>query len=539
MKRLLIIVCITGCFFLSCASQQELTPTSHEANTLEQETLAEHAEKIVNLEAEKPGRVAFNNVEQLVEHSVALDNDSHLYKSLKEWFTVFERPVVTDNSKDVVFAAHSPETPHVILVSNEEASEDEEEDEEDEEDEEEEDEEEEDEEEEDEEDEEDSESSTPGNKYYYQARYNTAEALVAALNRIYHPGYSEEMQEILLGLDEDIVPEVYNTIKGANLELPRFVLLETEANAFMIIATAEQYDEIQQVLNDIDSRPLQVFLGVSIVEVTLRDDEEFGIQHRFLNQGQVTIGGETNSVESIAETVFSEVRPLAQGATQPEGFTYLLSAPGRLSAALRALVTENRARILSDPYIYVRNNQEARINIGEEIPILTFTVDEGIITQNIDYRQTGIIMTVTPQINPEGSVVLNLTQEVSDVGTESYGATGAASFNTRETETSLVVQDKSTILIGGLIGKRRSHIESGVPVLKDIPLLGRLFRATDTTIQRQELIILINTEIVRDPADEERLMRNAIQGLQSGEIEETLSEKADRLLRGLRKKEDK
>jgi general secretion pathway protein D len=308
----------------------------------------------------------------------------------------------------------------------------------------------------------------------------------------------------------------------------------------VILATAAQYSDIEKLLPHIDARPLQVFLDMAIAEITLSEGETIGIQHRLLNQGQVSIGGETNSVESISETAFNELNEVGGNTTPMEGFTYILSAPGRLSAMLRALVREDKATILSDPHIFVRNNTEAKINIGDRIPIRNVIIDDGVTTENIEYEETGIIMTVTPQISPENSILLNVSQEVSEVGSESYGDTGAASFRTRNTETSLVIEDKSTILIGGLIERQRIHHEEGIPLLKDLPLVGRLFRVRETTVRRQELVVLITAQIMRGPEDEKTMtgeaLKEASKWLQPEKVEESDSEKVKRLLRKILKK---
>jgi type II secretory pathway component GspD/PulD (secretin) len=148
----------------------------------------------------------------------------------------------------------------------------------------------------------------------------------------------------------------------------------------------------------------------------------------------------------------------------------------------------------------VRNNEDAVMNVGSRIPIKEERTDaDGETTTNIRYEEVGIILTVTPQINLDGDVVLKIKQEVSDVGQEQFGDTGAASFSTREAETSVITQDGYPIVIGGLIQNRDEDIISGVPFFKDLPLLGRLFRYSEKKNRRQDLFILVTPRVIRTP----------------------------------------
>lgn len=275
---------------------------------------------------------------------------------------------------------------------------------------------------------------------------------------------------------------------------PEFIP-DPKTNTIIIRATDKQYADIKQLLDKLDQRPLQVLIDVIIAEVSLDDTEILGVRWMLHGQDQVTVGGETNSVNATSETVFNSVLP-----ENAEGFTYVVTAPGRFLSKLRALAAENKVKILSDPHILVRNNEEAIMNVGSRIPIQEETTDaDGETTTSIRYEEAGIILTVTPQINMDGDVVLKIKQEVSDVGQEQYGATGAASFTTREAETSVITQDGYPIVIGGLIQNRDEDIITGVPFFKDIPLLGRLFRYSEKINRRQDLFILVTPRVIRTP----------------------------------------
>ena len=139
------------------------------------------------------------------------------------------------------------------------------------------------------------------------------------------------------------------------------------------------------------------------------------------------------------------------------------------------------------------------MNVGSRIPIKETTGTGDDVKETIKYENVGIILTVTPQINLDGDVVMEITQEVSDVGQEKFGDTGAASFTKREATTIVITQDGHPIVIGGLIQNRDEDSKTGVPILKDIPLLGRLFRHSEKKNRRQDLFILVTPRVIRTP----------------------------------------
>ena len=157
--------------------------------------------------------------------------------------------------------------------------------------------------------------------------------------------------------------------------------------------------------------------------------------------------------------------------------------------------------MLSAPHIMAADNREAHILVGNSIPILTSTQSSTIAVSNIvnsvQYRDTGNILTILPQVNSKGLVNMQIRQEVSAVGSPSFGSTGSPSFTTREAETTVVVQDGETVLIGGIIMDSITHSRTGVPYLMDIPVLGWAFRVNNDATDRVELLILISPYVVR------------------------------------------
>lgn len=348
--------------------------------------------------------------------------------------------------------------------------------------------------------------------YFYAVQYSKASELAPILAELYNENYqpanetttTQQQDQQNQQQNQQPTQERYldqNQNQQATSALPssqRFgnsptFIADNTNNTIIIKATPLQYADIQALLEKLDKRPLQVLIDVIIAEVQLNDTDVFGVQGMVLGEGQLTTLGETNAVETTTSTVFQSVMP-----DSAEGFMFVAAAPGRFLMKLRALATQNRLKVLSDPHILVRHNEEATINVGDEIPISETTGTGDNVQQNVKYRQTGIKLKVRPMINSRGDVVMKIAQEVSDVGQESFGDTGAASFTTRNTETSVVTQDNHPLIMGGLIADRNVTSRQGVPLLKDIPLLGKLFRYNEQQNRRVELLILVTPRVITD-----------------------------------------
>ncbi len=171
-------------------------------------------------------------------------------------------------------------------------------------------------------------------------------------------------------------------------------------------------------------------------------------------------------------------------------------------ALINAVNSRSKVNILATPHILAADNREAHILIGEEVPILTSTQQSTLATANIvssiQYRDTGTILTILPQVNSAGLVNMEIRQEVSNVGVASFGDTNSPSFLSRETETTVVVRNRESVLIGGIIDERVERSRNGVPFLMDVPVLGRLFRVEQDKRERTELVILITPYVIRD-----------------------------------------
>lgn len=293
-----------------------------------------------------------------------------------------------------------------------------------------------------------------------------------------------------------------------------------ESNQLLIMATPAEWDSMQAAIRKLDIAPLQVHIETKILEVTLSGDLKFGVKWWFNGlKGEGYDGSYTNPNDPNGYPIPNRLdrqRSLLGAATSPAAagnffYSYLNS---KFQVALSALQSSGQAKILSAPSLMVMNNQEAEINVGTRIPVLTqsiigigtlqtnnagTTTNQGI--GQTTYLDTGVILQVKPRVNPGGLVYMDVSQEVSKPGVVS--ANGNREINKRTLDTSIAVQSGQTILLGGLISEDDQDSDDGVPGLSRVPVLGKLFGSTSRSHQRTELIVLITPEVVSN-SDEAR-----------------------------------
>ena len=278
---------------------------------------------------------------------------------------------------------------------------------------------------------------------------------------------------------EMIQGEMPGTLKG---EIR--IVADEVRNALIIEALPVDYRTVESILKKIDVLPRQVLIELTIAEISLDAATELGVEWSY----KKGTGGLHTSLLSAS-----------MGSS---GLQYTIGQTDRWSAMLSALATENKVNILASPSILASDNKEAVINISTEVPVVSSEYQytsgtEPVIQTNIQYRNTGLILSVTPHINERGLVTMTIKQEVSDqsqnvtVGGKSY-----PSFFKRTIDTTLTVRHGQTIVIGGLMKQNRGKGRSGVPWLVKIPILGLLFGKKTTTFSKSELILLITPHVI-------------------------------------------
>jgi general secretion pathway protein D len=259
---------------------------------------------------------------------------------------------------------------------------------------------------------------------------------------------------------------------------------------------------------------------VLAAEVTLTDDTKLGIEWA-VRSGKFTF---TNTQNSIPNTTSSNTPSLPSpgiipgggglgGGVVPLGFNMFTFAASEFISALNALASENKVNVLSSPSIMTSENKKAVINVSTSVPIVTsqqVPVSAGgntgnSITQAVEYKDAGIILTVTPRIGERGTVSLDVKQEVNEVGKNEPPPINSPRFTKREAETSVVLLNNQTLVLGGLIQNKRTFIRVGIPFLNRIPVLGYLFGSTEEVIEKTELLLLITPRVVGTAVDAARV----------------------------------
>jgi len=277
------------------------------------------------------------------------------------------------------------------------------------------------------------------------------------------------------------------------------IIPNSQNNAVLVYATPQEEGTVEAMLRKIDILPLQVRIDAVIAEVTLNDALQYGTQFFFHN-------GSLNETLSTAGSV-------ANGAIAGNfpGFV-LASSSKAVNSAISALQSVTTVKVLSSPELLVLDNQPARLLVGSLVPYLTqssqSTLTNGSpIINSVDYRQTGVILEVTPRVNSGGLVTLDVSQEVSAVDTAAISSSAIQSptFTERNVVSRVVIQDGQTIGLAGLIQENQSRGNSGIPWLKDVPVLGLLAGSQSNSRTRTELLVLVTPHVVHDQRDAQAL----------------------------------
>ncbi|MDO8272586.1 MAG: type II secretion system secretin GspD [Gammaproteobacteria bacterium] len=267
------------------------------------------------------------------------------------------------------------------------------------------------------------------------------------------------------------------------------IVADEATNSLLIRANPRDYRQLLATINQLDAVPLQVMINAVIAQVTLTDETRFGV-----DWSRVADNAATNAISTTTNTTF-----LPAGGLDGLLFTKsFLDGAARVEATLEAIASNNDVRLLARPSLTVVNNMEGEIQIGAEVPVQSGTQTTGTgdnIISSIQYRPTGIELYITPRINDDGVVNMTIRQVLSSIQ-EDTGVAGNPVFQNQEISTTVVVRDGENVVLGGLIQSTNGDVNTGVPGLNQIPVLGRLFSYQQDTSERKELFIVLRPEIV-------------------------------------------
>lgn len=278
-----------------------------------------------------------------------------------------------------------------------------------------------------------------------------------------------------------------------------------ETNSLLIQASPSEYDSILNAIERLDEQPLQVLIEAQVLVVDLNDDLQYGVSWYLENSASPTLpegfvgSNDQNFFQSSGTGILSSLTP-AGGI----GSNYV-------GAVITALDTVSDVRTISAPSLMVRNNAQATINVGTQIPVqsqsfIGGTTDTGSRLGTTQYINTGVVLDVTPRVNPGGLVYLTVSQEVSSPGAPDEGNPNRP-INTRNVSTEVAVQSGQTIVLGGLIEETNTTRQSGIPGLSRIPLIGGLFGSRQAVTTRNETLVLITPTVIESTAALEEISR--------------------------------
>jgi len=312
---------------------------------------------------------------------------------------------------------------------------------------------------------------------------------------------------------------------GAGQPLLQNVRITADAvnNTLLIYADQGNYRIIESTLQQVDQPQLQVAIDATIAEVDLNDELQYGVQF-FLTSRALGLrpdqGSLLNTQSTTAPTTTTTAAATAAGTAGTvvnsfinqafPGFNFLVGQQAQPAMILSALHTVTGVKVLSNPSLVVVNNQSATLQVGNQVPITTgsasvlnaATASSNTIVNTVDYRNTGIILHVSPRVSSNGNVRLDIEQEISNVVPSTSSATSLTpTISERKVKSSISVANGQTVLLAGLIQDQRNESKSGIPILDDLKGIGDAFSNQDNTKSRTELIIFIRPQIIRDSLD--------------------------------------
>jgi general secretion pathway protein D len=284
-------------------------------------------------------------------------------------------------------------------------------------------------------------------------------------------------------------------------DLPKArIVADEKNNTLVIFAKPRDYHIVEDAIRKLDVVPLQVLIEATIAEVTLTNDLQFGVEWFFKK------GGSQVSFSNLATGAIAPVFP---------GFNYFF-ATDNVQVVLNALSSITHVNVVSSPQLLVLDHHVATLQVGDQVPVpvqqaqSTLTPGSPLIN-TIEFVDTGVILRVSPRVNTNGLITLEIGQQVSQATKTTTSGIDAPTIQQRRVDSTITVQDGETIALGGLIKEDKSKTRNGIPLLSDIPWVGNLFASTDNSVTRTELLILLSPRVIRD-SQEARSMTEELRG---------------------------
>ncbi len=378
--------------------------------------------------------------------------------------------------------------------------------------------------------------STAQRLFVYRVRHGDAENLADVLSKLFAAdgegrGTSRSVGGVAPGLGQASIGgedggeagggTTQRRATASTLELSSQVSIVADPvnNSLLVRSSPRDYKKILDALKQLDIVPLQVLVEATIVEIRLTGSLEYGVQWRFFGlaaggewdaENGRNVGGYRSDISLRGDTEGPAQTFSATGSPSTFNWSVVLR-PETIRATLTALAEDDLVNVLSSPSVMVRDNQTAEIQVGEDVPIATTqqqgtTTTDRIINQ-IEYRKTGVKLSVKPRVTPGGMVQMEIEQEVSDVAQES-GTLNSPTFRTRNITSNVAVRSNQAVVLGGLIQDAREDGKSGIPGLYRAPLIGPLFGETSRRALRTELVVVLTPRVIASDGDIETVTRD-------------------------------
>ncbi len=295
------------------------------------------------------------------------------------------------------------------------------------------------------------------------------------------------------------------------------IIPDPDTNSLIIRTSPRNYPAILALINKLDLFPQQVLIEVLIVDLSIDESTAIGLDWAAKGTaGSTTVSGGANKALGTGETLLGAGIETATASFLPGG-SFFIGDPEKVVAQLQVFASDSKANVLANPILVTSDNKAANISITDEIPInsttLTTNTNQPVTSTTVEFRSVGIKLEITPKINSENYVNLKINQEISSRGAD-VGTT--PSFNTRQVNTEVVLKDNQVLVMGGLMRTDSTDTISGVPFLKDLPLVGKLFGTESTTLKKTELMIFITPHVISNKEDSQfvtRQFKNRLRGL--------------------------
>ncbi len=351
--------------------------------------------------------------------------------------------------------------------------------------------------------------------YIYDIVHSRADFLVNALSTMFtvtgsmvgFDAAGKVLEKTDIGTPSTIKSNA-ETVPGSVFDTPVRIWADNNTNRLSIRTRPKTYATIKAYLDRLDTIPAQVQLRVIVLEITLTDTVQFGME--FMTQNAI------NGWESSSGTDWKYLTPGTNSDQYGAKFwIYDPSNPDSKLAYVNALAGQNNIKIISNPVLNVLNNQTASMNVGDEVPIITADITDTssssttgtTLVRSVSYKDTGVLLKVTPKITRGGRITLSIEQSVSEAQANTTSTIDSPQVSTREVITTLSMRDGQTVVCGGMIREKVSDNLDTLPLINNIPFLRRMLGSTNSSATRSEMLILITGNIITEESQLEQMTK--------------------------------